>query len=110
SGNKHDLHLLGWTGDYGDGYNFIGTFFSRQKDEWGFNNPALFEKFAKADGTADAAARTALYKELNADIMNFLPGVPISHSPPALVLGKDVPGVKPSPLTDERYATAEFKS
>ncbi|MDQ7906878.1 ABC transporter substrate-binding protein [Phytohabitans sp. ZYX-F-186] len=110
SGNKHDLHLLGWTGDYGDGYNFIGTFFARQKDEWGFNNPALFEKFAKADGTADAAARYALYKELNADIMNFLPGVPISHSPPALVLGKDVTGVKASPLTDERYATAEFKS
>jgi peptide/nickel transport system substrate-binding protein len=110
SGNKHDLHLLGWTGDYGDGYNFIGTMFSRQKDEWGFNNPALFEKFAKADATADAAARYALYKELNADIMNFLPGVPISHSPPALVLGKDVTGVKASPLTDERYATAEFKS
>jgi peptide/nickel transport system substrate-binding protein len=36
--------------------------------------------------------------------------VPISHSPPALVLGKDVTGVKASPLTDERYATAEFKS
>ncbi|BCB80413.1 ABC transporter substrate-binding protein [Phytohabitans flavus] len=110
SGSAHDLHMLGWTGDYGDGYNFIGTFFARQKDEWGFNNPALFEKFAKADSTADAAARYALYKELNADIMEFLPGVPISHSPPALVLGKDVTGVKASPLTDERFATAEFKS
>jgi len=110
SGSKHDLHLLGWTGDYGDAYNFIGTFFARPKDEWGFNNKALFDKFAQADSTADATARYALYKELNADIMNFLPGVPISHSPPALVLGKDVTGVKASPLTDERYATAEFKS
>ncbi|MGC5029284.1 ABC transporter substrate-binding protein [Micromonospora sp. DT229] len=110
SGNKHDIHFLGWTGDYGDGYNFIGTFFDRQKDEWGFNNPALFEKFKKADSTADMAERTALYKELNADIMNFLPGVPISHSPPAIVFGKDVTGVKASPLTDERFSTAEFKS
>ncbi|PZF95295.1 ABC transporter substrate-binding protein [Micromonospora endophytica] len=110
SGNKHDLHFLGWTGDYGDGYNFIGTFFDRQKDEWGFNNPALFEKFKQADSTADQAARVALYKELNADIMNFLPGVPISHSPPAIVFGKDVTGVKASPLTDERFSTAEFKS
>ncbi|GLH97727.1 ABC transporter substrate-binding protein [Phytohabitans aurantiacus] len=110
SGSAHDLHMLGWTGDYGDGYNFIGTFFDRPKDEWGFNNPALFEKFKKADTTADLAARTALYKELNADIMNFLPGVPISHSPPALVLGKDVTGVVASPLTDERYSKAEFKS
>ncbi|GIJ21921.1 ABC transporter substrate-binding protein [Micromonospora lutea] len=110
SGNKHDLHFLGWTGDYGDGYNFIGTFFDRQKDEWGFNNPALFEKFKTADSTADQAARVALYKELNADIMNFLPGVPISHSPPAIVFGKDVTGVKASPLTDERFSSAEFKS
>jgi peptide/nickel transport system substrate-binding protein len=110
SGNKHDIHFLGWTGDYGDAYNFIGTFFDRPKDEWGYNNPDLFAKFKKADGTADQAARVALYKELNADIMNFLPGVPISHSPPALVLGKDVTGVKASPLTDERYASAEFKS
>ncbi|MEV2241707.1 ABC transporter substrate-binding protein [Micromonospora sp. NPDC049891] len=110
SGSAHDLHFLGWTGDYGDGYNFIGTFFDRQKDEWGFDNKALFDKFRQADTTPDQAAKVALYKELNADIMNFLPGVPISHSPPAIVFGKDVTGVKASPLTDERFATAEFKS
>ncbi|MBO4208487.1 ABC transporter substrate-binding protein [Micromonospora echinofusca] len=109
SGSAHDLHFLGWTGDYGDAYNFIGTFFDRPKDEWGYNNPALFEKFKKADTTADQAARVALYKELNADIMNFLPGVPISHSPPALVFAKDVTGIKASPLTDEKFETAEFK-
>ncbi|OZV79617.1 ABC transporter substrate-binding protein [Micromonospora echinospora] len=110
SGSAHDLHFLGWTGDYGDGYNFIGTMFDRPKDEWGFNNKPLFDKFQKADTTADMGARVELYKELNADIMTFLPGVPISHSPPAIVFGKDVTGVKASPLTDERYSTAEFKS
>lgn len=110
SGSNHDLHFLGWTGDYGDGYNFIGTFFDRPKDEWGFNNADLFALFKKADETPDLAARYELYKQLNNEIMEFLPGVPISHSPPALVLGKDVTGVKASPLTDERFATAEFKS
>ena len=110
SGSAHDLHFLGWTGDYGDGYNFIGTFFDRPKDEWGFNNQALFDLFKKADTTADATARYELYKQLNKEIMDFLPGVPISHSPPAIVFGKDVTGVKASPLTDERFATAEFKS
>ncbi|MFG2104011.1 ABC transporter substrate-binding protein [Micromonospora echinaurantiaca] len=110
SGNKHDLHFLGWTGDYGDGYNFIGTFFDRPKDEWGFNNKALFDQFKDADTTADIAARTEKYKALNKAIMDFLPGVPVSHSPPAIVFGKDVTGVKASPLTDERYANAEFKS
>jgi peptide/nickel transport system substrate-binding protein len=110
SGSKHDLHLLGWTGDYGDAYNFIGTFFDRQKDEWGYNNPALFAQFQDADTTADQAARVEKYKALNKAVMDFLPGVPISHSPPAIVFGKDVTGVKASPLTDEHYETAEFKS
>ncbi|MDG4768535.1 ABC transporter substrate-binding protein [Solwaraspora sp. WMMD406] len=110
SGNAHDLHLLGWTGDYGDAYNFIGTFFDRPKDEWGYDNPELFAKFAAADGTADADARYQLYQELNADIMEFLPGVPVSHSPPAIVFAENVIGVQASPLTDERFATAEFTS
>lgn len=110
SGNKHDLHFLGWTGDYGDGYNFIGTMFDRTKAEWGFTNKALFDQFKDADSTADVAARTEKYKALNKAIMDFLPGVPVSHSPPAIVFGKDVTGVKASPLTDERFSTAEFKS
>ena len=33
-----------------------------------------------------------MYKALNKAIMDFLPGVPISHSPPAIVFGKDVTG------------------
>ncbi|WP_018254724.1 ABC transporter substrate-binding protein [Salinispora mooreana] len=110
SGSEHDLHFLGWTGDYGDAYNFIGTFFDRQKDEWGFDNPALFAQFQDADSTADVADRMEKYKGLNKTIMDFLPGVPISHSPPAIVFGKDVTGIKASPLTDERFANAEFKS
>jgi len=110
SGKAHDLHLLGWTGDYGDAYNFIGTFFDRQKDEWGYNNPALFEKFKAADSEPDAAKRAEMYKAINADLLNFLPGVPIAHGPPSLVLAKNVTGVKASPLTDERYYTAEFTS
>jgi len=108
TGKDHDIHLLGWTGDYGDAYNFIGTFFDRQKDEWGFNNAALFAKFAQADQEADLQKRYALYKELNKMLLDFLPGVPIAHGPPSLVLSKKVGGVKASPLTDERYYTAEY--
>ena len=43
----HDIHLLGWTGDYNDADNFIGTFFDRPKDEWGFNDKALFDQLAR---------------------------------------------------------------
>lgn len=108
-GKNHDLHLLGWTGDYADAYNFIGTFFDRQKEEWGYNNPELFAQFKAADSEPDAAKRAELYKALNAKLLEFLPGVPIAHGPPSIVFAKDVTGVKPSPLTDEKYSTAEFK-
>jgi peptide/nickel transport system substrate-binding protein len=109
-GTKHDLHLLGWTGDYADAYNFIGTFFDHQKAEWGFNNAPLFADFKAADAEPDQAKRIEMYKALNAKVMEFLPGVPIAHGPPSLVMGKDVDGVKASPLTDERYSTAFYTS
>ena len=47
-----DLHLLGWTGDYNDAYNFIGTFFAdagggQAKEEFGgFVSPEIFEALA----------------------------------------------------------------
>ena len=30
-GTNHGLHLLGWTGDYNDTYNFVGTFFGADR-------------------------------------------------------------------------------
>ena len=45
-----------------------------------------------------------MYEEINADIMNeYLPAIPISHSPPALVVSKNVQGLVPSPLTAEDF-------
>ena len=35
----------------------------------------------------------------------YLPGLPISHSPPALVVGPEVEGLIPSPLTAEEFST-----
>ena len=93
-----DLHLLGWTGDYNDAYNFIGTFFAdagggQAKEEFGgFVSPEIFSALAAGDAEPDAAARTELYQEANRAIMDFLPAVPISHSPNALVVAENVVG------------------
>ena len=35
----------------------------------------------------------------------YLPAVPISHSPPAIVVQPKVQGLIASPLTDERFDT-----
>ena len=39
----------------------------------------------------------------------YLPAVPISSSPPALVLAANLQGITPSPLTDEKFVDA-YKS
>jgi peptide/nickel transport system substrate-binding protein len=38
-------------------------------------------------------------------MQRFLPSVPISSSPPAVVVREGVEGLIPSPLTDERFLT-----
>jgi peptide/nickel transport system substrate-binding protein len=109
-----DIHLLGWTGDYNDAYNFIGTFFAEASNnqasaEFGaFSAPEIFQALARADAEPDAATRTRLYQEANRLIMDYLPGVPISHSPPALVVAENVSGLEPSPLTAEVFSTVSI--
>jgi peptide/nickel transport system substrate-binding protein len=109
-----DIHLLGWTGDYNDAYNFIGTFFAEASNgqasaEFGaFSAPDIFAALAEADAEPDPANRTEMYQEANRLIMDYLPGVPISHSPPALVVAENVQGLEPSPLTAEVFSTVSL--
>ena len=104
---KQDLHLLGWTGDYNDPGNFVGTFFGRAKTEFGDAAMTdMFDAIAKADGTVDEAGKKAAWEQVNRDIAaKWLPAVPIWHAPPAIVVTKDVKGLVASPLTDERFNT-----
>lgn len=102
---KHDVHLLGWTGDYNDAGNFVGTFFGREKPEFGFSNPELFSAISAADAAPAGEAHTKAYQEVNQKIMEYLPAIPISYGPPAIVVGPKVKGLVASPLTDERFYT-----
>lgn len=108
---KYDAYLLGWTGDYDAAYNFIGTFFGNLKENdfgtraypWG---EQLAQDLREADAIVDEDERAAAFEEINAQIMEeYMPGVPISHSPPALVVGEGVEGLVASPLTAEEFDT-----
>lgn len=109
---KQDIHLLGWTGDYNDAGNFVGTFFGRAKAEFGTTdarNKDMFAALAKADSTPGEAHAIA-YQQVNRDLMaKWLPAIPISHSPPAIVVAKGIGGLVASPLTDERFVTITKK-
>ncbi|MGH3520573.1 MAG: ABC transporter substrate-binding protein [Haloechinothrix sp.] len=106
---KAELFLLGWTGDYNSPANFIGTFFGTTENQfWTSGSPwadDLANALEDADSTVDRNERTAKYEDINKKLMaEYLPAIPISHSPPALVVRPEVQGLVPSPLTQEEFA------
>ena len=112
---KYDAWLLGWTGDYNAADNFLGTFFANYEENdfqtsaypWG---KTLSDDLKKADAIVDVAEREAAYKKINQQIAEeYLPGLPISHSPPALVVSDNVEGLVPSPLTAEMFDTVTVR-
>ena len=98
------LYLLGWTGDYGDPDNFIGTFFQTEQSAWGFDNPEIFRLLDRAEAETDEAQRFQLYEDANRTIMEFLPGVPYVHTRPALAFHSSVQGYRPSPVSLEPFS------
>ncbi|MBW1598233.1 ABC transporter substrate-binding protein [Streptomyces sp. JJ38] len=103
------LHILGWTGDFNDGFNFIGTWFNGFDEQWGFREPAIFDAVKTAGSEPDVAKRVELYKKANEAIMEYIPGVPISSSPPSIAFAKTVNPPTTSPLTQENFAEVSFK-
>ncbi|CAM3560107.1 ABC transporter substrate-binding protein [Stackebrandtia soli] len=103
------LYILGWTGDYNEAYNFLGTWFAANDPAWGFNDKDIRDKLAEADAEPDPEARLPLYIEANNLIMDFIPGVPIAHSSPSIAFAEHINPPTTSPLTQEDFAEASFK-
>ncbi|MER6621196.1 MULTISPECIES: ABC transporter substrate-binding protein [unclassified Streptomyces] len=104
-----DLHMLGWTGDFNDGFNFIGTWFAGYDKQWGFKDKKVFDAVNAGSKLGKADERTAAYEKANEAIMEYLPGVPISSSPPAIAFAKNVNPPNVSPLTQEVFSETSFK-
>ena len=103
------VYLLGWTGDYGDPDNFVGTFFQSAQKAWGFENQEIFDALDAAEIETDLDERERLYQEANKLIMDFLPGVPYVHTKPALAFAANVSGYEPSPVSLESFATVSIE-
>lgn len=111
SGTAGHLNLIGWTGDYGDADNFVGTFFQVPQPAWGtdeFPNEEIMDLLNRAERETDVAARTSLYQEANRKIAEWIPGVPYVHTSPALAFQSNVTGYVPSPVSLESFANVEF--
>ncbi len=107
---RYGLFLLGWTGDFGDPDNFIGTFFQTEQKAWGFNNQEIFNCLDEAEVETDHDTRVELYQECNRLIMDFLPGLPYVHTEPALAFTANVTGYQPSPVSLEPFALVTVES
>ena len=97
----HGIHLLGWTGYYNDSDNFVGVFFGGQTDEWGFDNQELFDSLKEARGLPTIEEQKPAYEQINKDVMDFLPGVPLAHPVPSLAFAPEIQGYQQSPVQDE---------
>ncbi|MET0135663.1 MAG: ABC transporter substrate-binding protein [Kibdelosporangium sp.] len=110
---KADLFLLGWNGDYNTPDNFIGNFFADPNNRFATGSATwgtqLSTEIKAADAEPDPNKRKGLYEALNKKLKaEYLPAIPVAHSPPALVTSAKVSGLVPSPLTDERFHTVSL--
>jgi peptide/nickel transport system substrate-binding protein len=104
-GSAGDINMIGWTGDFGDPDNFLGTFFKAYRPSFGFRNAAIFSILQKAAAEPNFARRVAMYKQANIMIMKYLPAVPYAHSQPALGFQKRVTGYVASPVGTDPFAS-----
>jgi peptide/nickel transport system substrate-binding protein len=107
-GTAGDLNLIGWTGDFGDPDNFVGTFFQTYTPQFGFHNAKIFNILTRAEKETNIKKRIKLYQQANIMIMKFLPGVPYAHSRPALGMQKKVKGYIASPVGTDPFAGVYF--
>ena len=103
------VRLLGWTGDFGDPDNFLGTFFRTRQKAWGPLENSIYSDLNAARAEPDQAKRTDLYKAANIKIMEFLPGVPYVHTKPALAFAKGVSGYVTSPVSLEDFSKVSYQ-
>jgi peptide/nickel transport system substrate-binding protein len=109
---KAQLYLLGWTGDYGDPDNFVGTFFQTGQPAWGTDkhpDEEIMGLLDAAESEPDLDSRTSQYEEINRAIMDWLPGVPYVHTQPALAFTANVKGYVPSPISLEPFSLVSIE-
>lgn len=84
---KHNMAMLGWTGDNGDPDNFLNVLYSQDKatvgtaGNIGFKKNAEFQDLCdRALATYDQAERASLYEQANAVLVDQCSHVFIAHS------------------------------
>jgi dipeptide transport system substrate-binding protein len=109
---EHQMGLLGWTGDNGDPDNFFFLLGCDGARDGGQNlskwcNDEFDGDLKKARTLTDAAARTELYKKMQAIARKEIPQLTIAHSTVFEPVRKEVTGYKVSPLGAHEFQNVD---
>jgi peptide/nickel transport system substrate-binding protein len=108
-GTKHDLFMLGWTGDNGDPDNFLCIFFCGAVTTWNNDGAGggvapdeeIAELLRAAVAETDFEARKAMYEQANQMLFDRVIGVAVVHRTPPTVMRANVEGYVPSPVRED---------
>jgi peptide/nickel transport system substrate-binding protein len=106
-GTGGHLNLIGWTGDYADADNFVGTFFQSNNPQFGLTgrggHAQIKRLLNQAEATVNTPKRIKLYKQINRLLAEYVPAVPYAHSRPGVGVQRQVTGYKASPVGTESF-------
>lgn len=107
--NRAPAFLLGGTNHYDSADVFYSAYFGSTTTYLQTGLYDFGEQLARdvdvADEIADPGERLDMYHDISARLMaDYLPLLPIAHTPPALVVGPHVQGLVPNPATKEDFA------
>ena len=111
---EHLTGMMGWTGDNGDPDNFFFLHGCEAARPGGQNlskwcNKEFDSRLQKARVTADPAARTKLYTEMQKIELDDVPDFKIAHSVVYMAMRKEVNGYKQSPFGATQFNGVSLK-
>lgn len=103
------FHLLGWNGSYQDPDNFVGPIFGSYSEEFGFSDSQLFSKIDRARTLEDGKERRIAYQDINDQIANGIPAIPLAFPTSALAVSERVHSYPVSPVLHEVFNKIELR-
>jgi peptide/nickel transport system substrate-binding protein len=108
---RHEMCLIGWTGDNGDPDNFFYPLLdqdSARKDGNGQNysfwrDPQFHKLMLAGQATVDDAQRKKIYQQANAMVHDQAPAISLVHTTVPLVMKSTIKGFVPSPNTSYHF-------
>lgn len=110
SSSSRAFHLLGRNCTYRDPLHVLTSIFDTASGEFGYTNPTVENRLARARTATDGTARQGLIDAITRSIATDLPALPLAFPISALATGPSVNYYPISPVLDEHFARVQLSS